>query len=99
MILVKHPLEKYNKSQENIINSCPADQKRYHELIFSYGNAAYRYHQLNQNNITKEDWLEWLEGLETKFRDEMQKQGFSKTKNILSFTRYINEKRDIGQEE
>ena len=44
MIHVKHPAEECNRNQEAFLASCPPEQRRQHELMFSYGNATYRYH-------------------------------------------------------
>lgn len=46
MIKVKHPLEKQNLNQENFIQSIAKDDREYHELLFSYGNAVYIYNSL-----------------------------------------------------
>ncbi len=43
MIKVKYPLEKQNLNQENFIQSIAEDNREYHELLFSYGNAVYIY--------------------------------------------------------
>lgn len=98
MITVKHPLEKYNTAQENFISNLADEDKEYHSLLFSYGNASYLYHHL-PIEPTLEDYTEWLEGLDENFRKEMQSKGFESCKNILSFTRYVREKRDIGMED
>lgn len=98
MITVKHPLEKYNTAQENFISNLADEDKNYYSLLFSYGNASYLYHHL-PIEPTFEDYTEWLEGLDENFRKDMQSKGFESCKNILSFTRYVREKRDIGMED
>ena len=99
-IRVKHPDQKCNISQAEFLVSCPADQRRFHELLFTYGNSAYLYHQkAKEFEPNKEDYEEWLEGLPEKMRKEMQKDGFEACKRVLSFTRYVMEKNDVGMEE
>jgi len=44
MIKVKHPLEHCNISQEEFLKKCPEKDRRFHELLFTYGNVTYRYH-------------------------------------------------------
>jgi hypothetical protein len=100
MISVKHPEEKCNISQAEFLANCPADQRRFHELLFSYGNSAYIYHQQGKDfEPSKHDFEEWLEGLPENVRKEMQNKGFESCKNMLSFTRYIMEKNDVGMAE
>lgn len=99
MIKVKHPKEEINKNQEQFLSSCPLDQRRYHELLFTFGNITYRYHlEAERKKPNVEDYNEWLEGLPENMRKEMESKGFEWCKNVLSFTRYVMEKNDIGLE-
>lgn len=100
MIGVKHPEEKYNVSQREFLATCPEDQQRFHKLLFSYGNSTYIYH-LRAKDFEPDlnDYEEWLEGLPEKMRIEMRKEGFEACKRVLSFTRYVMEKNDVGMEE
>ena len=98
MIKVKHPLEKQNLNQENFIQSIAEDDREYHELLFSYGNAVYIYNSL-EIEPTLVDYEEWLEGLSDSIKEDMKNRGFENCKTILSFTRYVREKSDIGMEE
>ena len=64
MIKVKHPIESYNQQQAEFLISCPEDLKRFHELMFTYGNATYKYHNAAKDfSPTEVDFNEWLEGL------------------------------------
>jgi hypothetical protein len=100
MIKVKHPDPERNKHQEELLASLPPAMRHYHELMFTYGNITYRYHQEAKNfKPTEEDWQEWIEGLPENMRNAVQKEGFEKCKSILSFTRYVNEKHDVGLDE
>lgn len=100
MIKVKHPLDDCNTSQEKLLSQFSEGQKRFQELMFSYGNSAYLYHSRAREfepSIT--DYSEWLEGLPENIRKDMEQKGFEGCKGVLSFTRYVNEKNDIGMEE
>ncbi|MET3114856.1 hypothetical protein AAKU52_002596 [Pedobacter sp. CG_S7] len=100
MIKVKHPDDKCNQSQAEFLDNCPKEQRRYHELIFCCGNASYRYHQKAENfNPVEQDYKEWLEGLPPNIQKDMIERGFEQCKSILSFSRYVNEKNDVGMEE
>lgn len=100
MIKIKHPKEDCNGSQEAFLANCPADQRRFHELLFTVGNITYRYHQSAKDySPSLQDYHEWLEGLPENVRKGMQEKGFESCKSVLSFTRYVNEKNDVGLEE
>lgn len=100
MIKIKHPYEQYNRKQEEFLANCPPDQCRFHELFFTYGNITYRYHQRSREfNPIERDYHEWLEGLPENMRKEMKKMGFEQCKTVLSFTRYVMEKNDVGLDE
>lgn len=100
MIKVKHPDEDCNQMQEAFLIKCPADERRLHELLFTHGNITYRYHQEARDfKPTEKDFAEWLEGLPENIRRDMQQKGFEACKGVLSFTRYVNEKNDVGLDE
>jgi hypothetical protein len=100
MIKVKHPDEKCNQAQALFIANCPDEQKRYHELVFCNGNATYQYHQhADEFNPTDKDYKEWLQGLPPNVKKDMIERGFEQCRSILSFSRYVNEKNDVGMEE
>ena len=100
MIHIKHPEPGCNVSQESFISAAPVEERRFHELLFTIGNATVIYHNRAQSfDPSKTESLEWLEGLPMNVRVGMEKRGFNECKSILSFTRYVMEKNDIGQEE
>lgn len=100
MIKVKHPLEQCNKMQEEMLANTPASEKAFNELLFSYGNAAYQYHYNARDfKPTVEDYMEWLSGLEPGIKKGMEEKGFDGCLGVLSFTRYVNEKNEIGMDE
>ncbi|MEP2668853.1 MAG: helix-turn-helix transcriptional regulator [Cyclobacteriaceae bacterium] len=95
-----HPDSEKNKLQAEYLNNCHPKDRRFNELMFMIGNATFRFHQLSQKfEVTEDLWKEWLEGLPATIKSEMEKQGFEECKKILAFTRYINERNDIGFEE
>lgn len=98
MIEVKHPLEECNKQQQETVDAAEPEKKRELELLFSYGNTVYRYHSIE---ITPqiEDFSEWLSGLPEPVARNFNEKGFDGCKGVLSFRRYVREKRDIGLEE
>lgn len=100
MILVKHPLEECNRQQEEFISKASEKDRRFHELLFAFGNASYRYYQRTREfEPSLTDFEEWLEGLPENVRWDMSKRGFEECKTVLSFRRYVNEKNDIGMDE
>lgn len=97
-IKVKHPIEECNVKQRGFIDNIPDSDKESHSLLFSYGNACYLYHNL-EIDPTEQDYKEWLSGLNGNFKKDMEIKGFDACRGILSFTRYVREKNDIGMEE
>lgn len=97
MIKVKHPLQDCNEAQEKFIFNCSPELVPYHELLFTVGNITYIYHnQAKEFKPTEQDYTEWLAGLPDTIRKGMQAKGFEGCKGVLSFTRYVMEKNDIG---
>ena len=98
---MKHPDPKIQINQDNFIKQCSDETKEYHERLFRMGNAAYIYHQQARltNKFSEEYFHEWLEGLPNNIKNEMQKKGFEACKTMLPFTRYVNERCDIGMDE
>jgi hypothetical protein len=96
---MKHPDPKINENQERFLKNCPANQREYHAQLFRIGNAVYRYHKkaLSINNELAEQYYnEWLLGLPDNIKNHMQKKGFKACKTMLPFTRYVNERNDLG---
>lgn len=99
---MKHPDPKYQKNQEDFLKQCPEEQKEFHERFFRIGNAAFVYHQHATSvpdQVAGKYFQEWLEGLPDNIRRDMQKKGFEACKTMLPFTRYVNERTDIGMDE
>lgn len=96
---MKHPLEKCNKSQEEFLNKLPEDKRNFHAQLFRIGNASYRYHNLTKEFYpTMEDFRIWLGSLPQHIKLDMEKKGFKECKSILSFTRFVMERNDVGMD-
>ena len=99
---MKHPNPVNQNSQKEFLKNCPENERAFHERMFRIGNAAYVYHALansTDNEALQMFYSEWLEGLPEKMRKIMKLKGFEECKSILSFTRYVNERKDVGMNE
>jgi len=99
---MEHPDKKCQKKQADFLNQCSVSEKEYHASLFRISNATYIYHQLaysTSEQILKSYYIEWLNGLPSRIMEDMKRQGYEKCKGILSFTRYVNERNDIGMDE
>lgn len=95
-----HPDEKIQKNQEEFLKKFSGEELEMHSHLFRVGNVSKRYHlRASAFGPTEVDFNEWLEGLPDNIAFDMKKNGFEKCKGILSFTRYVNEKNDIGLDE
>lgn len=99
---MKHPIEKIQKNQDDFLKRCPDNTKEFHARMFRIGNASYRYHQqantLN-DKIAEKYFYEWLEGLPDNIKADMHAKGFEACKTMLPFTRYVNERCDVGMDD
>lgn len=96
---MKHPNPDVQKKQDEFLANCPDDDKEYHATAFRVGNALYTYH--NQVRSVKPEELktyyeEWLQGLPENISADMRKKGIEYCTTVLSFTRYIMERKDYG---
>ena len=101
-MITNHPLPRIQKNQDDFLNKCPDSEKDFHARLFRIGNVAYRYHR--RANLTNEEALkiyfnEWLEGLPESIREAAKSKGFELCKTMLPFTRYVNERADLGMDE
>lgn len=99
---MKHPKPEIQKKQEEFLQHCPESERDYHARMFRIGNATYRYHQLaaspNEETL-KVYYQEWLNGLPDNISTDMKKKGFEYCKTVFPFTRYVNERSDVGIDE
>lgn len=96
---MEHPNKEQRTNQADFLAKLPEDQREEHARMFRFGNTAYSYHlRANEFEPTELDFNEWLEGLPKNIRRVMEMQGFESCKTIVSFSRYVNEKNDMGME-
>lgn len=97
---MKHPLKKCQISQAEFLKNCPPEEREFHEYMFRIGNASYIYHTQANKDVSEETlrvyYEEWLEGLPDNIRKGMKAKGFEGCKTTAPFTRYVNERSDIG---
>lgn len=97
---MKHPNKEQQDNQKKFLAKLPKDQREEHAQLFRFGNASYIYHQeAEELEPTETDFEEWLTGLPENIRSDMRNRGFESCKGIISFTRYVMEKNDIGMDE
>lgn len=97
---MKHPNKKQQENQAKFLAELPEDQREEHARLFRFGNAAYIYHlEADKLEPTEKDFEEWLTGLPENVQRDMEIQGFELCKGILSFSRYVMEKNNIGMDE
>mgnify|MGYP000091353079 CR=1 FL=1 len=97
---MKHPSKEVRENQKKFLSKLPEEQREEHARLFRFGNAAYIYHQQSKDfEPTEKDFEMWLNGLPKNIRTDMETKGFEICKSILSFSRYVMEKNDIGMDE
>jgi hypothetical protein len=97
---MEHPNKKQRENQKKFLAGLPEDQREEHARLFRFGNAAYIYHHRSEEfEPTETDFEEWLTGLPEVMQSDMKKKGFEACKSVLSFSRYVMEKNDIGMDE
>lgn len=98
---MEHPNKEQRENQARMLEQLPKELREEHAQMFRLGNAAYAYHLLASEELepTEEDFEEWLGGLPEKVSADMKAKGFDQCKGILSFTRYVMEKNDIGMDQ
>ncbi len=97
---MEHPFKEQQENQKKFLAELPADLREEHAQLFRIGNATFCYHRLaDQQEPNENDFKDWLEGLPDNIKKDMKTKGFQECKGILSFTRFVNEKNDIGMGE
>ena len=97
-----HPDKQIQMNQAIFLNERPPEEREYHATMFRIGNAVYIYNQLAFETSQKKQkmyYAEWLEGLPDNIRKSMEQRGFEGCKTSFPFTRYVNERNDIGMDE
>lgn len=96
LIYIKHPSKSIQENQETFLASLSEKRQREQALLFNFGNASYRYHNIEP---TDNDYEQWLEGLPENIRDVFKEMGYENSKTALPLKRFANELRDIGMDE
>lgn len=95
----RHPLDKYHELQVAFLRNLPAQERSYQARLFRLGNAAYRYQQQAEGEVTEEDFQHWFAGLPAPMRAAMEREGFKKNKTALPLRRHALERRAMGYDE
>ena len=70
------------------------------EILLRVGRATTDYYkQLNRNELTEEDFKQWIESLEEPMRSSFKNKGLDNCRGVLNFQRFILELQDIGLDE
>jgi hypothetical protein len=97
---MEHPNKKQQECQKGFLEGLPEEQRHKHARLLRFGNASYIYHQqADEFEPNETDFEEWLTGLPKNIRNDMEMMGFELCRGVLSFSRYIMEKNDIGMKE
>ncbi len=97
---MQHPNKEQREVQAKFLAQLPNEQREQHARLFRFGNASYIYHKESAVlHPTEADFKEWLIALPEDLQSYMKSKGFELCKGILSFTRYVMEKNDIGMDE
>lgn len=96
---MEHPRKQQRENQKKMLAELPEELREEHARLFRFGNTAYIYHQQAEEfEATETDFEEWLSGLPKDIRNDMEMQGFELCKGVVSFSRYVLEKNDIGMD-
>lgn len=83
-----------------LLERFPEEERRLHELFFSYSNASCIYHlETPEQEPTRYDFEEWLTELSEPIREAYEMRGFEKCRLLSDFIRYIHDKRDVEEEQ
>ena len=96
---MEHPNSKCRIAQAEYLSRLPEEERENKARDIRIGNASYIYHQqavpIQENRLIMY-YKEWLEGLPPNISRQMRTHGFEACKTIIPFTRYVNERNDIG---
>ena len=95
----RHPFDEQHQAQLAFLRSLPEAMRADHARLLRLGNAAYRYQQQAEGEVTEADFKDWLEGLPEKMRRVVEREGFEKSKSVLGLRRHALERRDVGYDE
>ena len=96
---MEHPNSKCRIAQAKYLSRLPEEERENKARNIRIGNTSYIYHQqavpIQENRLIMY-YKEWLEGLPPNISRQMRTLGFEACKTMIPFTRYVNERNDIG---
>ena len=96
---MEHPNSKCRIAQAEYLSRLPEEERENKARDIRIGNASYIYHQqavpIQENRLIMY-YKEWLEDLPPNISRHMRMLGFEACKTMIPFTRYVNERNDIG---
>lgn len=96
---MEYPNSKCRIAQTEYLSRLPEEERENKAREIRIGNASYIYHQqaipIQENRLIMY-YKEWLKGLHPNIARHMKILGFEACRTMLPFTRYVNERNDIG---
>ena len=96
---MEYPNSKCRIAQTEYLSRLPEEERENKAREIRIGNASYIYHQqaipIQENRLIMY-YKEWLKGLHPNIARHMKILGFEACRTMLTFTRYVNERNDIG---
>ena len=96
LLIPRHPLPRLHEQQVESLQQLPETERAAQAQLLRVGNAAYRYHQLADGQLTEADFQHWLAGLPPRMRQAMGTAGFAAASSNWAFRRHVLERRDLG---
>jgi len=95
---MKHPDDQYNQAQLKFLSGLSGEERLWHERMFRIDNTTTVYHSRTKSEYSPSyvDFLDWLEGLSSNIRKDMEEKRFEFCKTALPFTRHVMEINDMG---
>lgn len=96
---MEHPNSKCGIARAEYLSRLPEEERENKAREIGIGNASYIYHQqafpIQENRLIMY-YKEILEGLPSNISRQTRTLGFEACKTMIPFTRYVNERNDIG---
>ena len=96
LLVPRHPEQRLHEQQLQSLQQLPETERAAQAQLLRVGNAAYRYHQLADGQLTEADFQHWLTGLPPRMRQAMTTAGFAAAGRNWAFRRHVLERRDQG---
>ena len=75
LLVPRHPHPRLHEQQVEALQQLP--KRAAQAQLLRVGNAAYRYHQLADGQLTEADFQHWVAGLPPRMRQAMTAPGFA----------------------